>query len=274
MRVCYVLFSFLFTYPSSEHHYCSCNTLFSVSILSLPPPHAKISPRHNSSLDSNTNYEGIHLVAYQFNSLRARMVNHLIMQHRGFGPYLTEYLDRIGVLILNSIAVFLDDNSLIQNGLAGNFHNPITKEKYSLQDLLGVAQVRDRNDFSPDGRPAEAQQKPEERLYYEIHDLVYAAAGLSLMMRSDYSLCYMDMGGLNLRWDRAMMEHSGTFFNQTSPMDTWLARSIESQRKNPRRALNAFAFLVVAPAMKRTGSEGGKGYTEVRLLKKTLAYGV
>lgn len=173
------------------------------------------------------------------------MVLHLLSHHEDFGTALTNYLNRIGVLILNAIWPFISYHCLEFNNM-GKFHRGDSHEFIRFEEL-----------FTTTARWSNPQSSIKE-----LHDILTSAMQLAILMRSDHTVMYIDGGGWNLPYDKTHMEnvaqHTSRFKKADLSEKVWYSDT-----------KNAFAWLVVAPLLKRAGQADGTGYDEFRILSRT-----
>ena len=173
------------------------------------------------------------------------MVLHLLSHNEGFGTALTNYLDRIGVLILNAIWPFFSYHGLEFNRM-GKFHRDDNHEFIKTEELfLGTPRL-----------------KPKESAK-ELHEILTSAMQLAILMRTDNTVMYIDKGGWNLPYDGTHMENVARHTNR-------FKRAGVSDKAWYSETVDAFAWLVVAPMLKRAGRADGTGYDESSIMSKSI----
>ena len=175
------------------------------------------------------------------------MVLHLMGQHDQLGTVMINYLNRVGVLILNAIHPFITIDCIR--------HSKIGPGKDGEPELLRFEQM------FRDDTPHEQRLRSRERL----HKILTGAWTLALLMRSDNTVTYLDGGGFNLPFDDRVMQNIAA--QRPAPALKYFRLSPE---KDHYEATNGtFAWLVVAPCLKRAGRQDGTGYEESRVISKS-----
>lgn len=184
------------------------------------------------------------IVAFEFNCLRAKMLLHLIQQHEGVGQALGNYVERVGVLILNAIWPFFTFDILNEQLVGG----------VAEADYIGCMDMRIEDLLN--------DKWPKKNTNEELHKILTTAMQLALSMRADNSVCYIDKGGWNLRYDPIMMENALCLTDRYKKMTA-------EDKLHHQPGKDGIAWLVVAPMIKRTGQPDGTGYSEARIISKT-----
>ncbi|KAF8473288.1 hypothetical protein BDZ91DRAFT_790070 [Kalaharituber pfeilii] len=185
--------------------------------------------------------------AFEFQSLRAKMLLHLTQQQGGFQRVFANYLDRVGVLIVNAIYPYFTRNVLNTRLLGflekGQF-NSAPQGDVKVEDLFTGA-------------------KPQLQTLQRFSQIITIAGALAIMMRSDHTITYLDKGGWNLGYNPELMENA---VRHTRP---YRDGTVAQRRDLAQAEDRSFVWLVVAPALRRTGNENGGGYNESRILSRS-----
>lgn len=185
--------------------------------------------------------------AFEFNCIRAKLMLHLMGQHDQLGTVMINYLNRIGVVILNAIHPFITVDCIHNDKLGPERDD--TAELRKFEDIF-------RND-TPYAKELESKKK--------LHKILTGAWTLALLMRSDNTVTYLDGGGFNLPFDDSVMQNIGA--HSQDPALKFFRMSKEKQRYVTTKG--TFAWLVVAPCLKRAGTQDGTAYEESRVISKS-----
>jgi len=184
--------------------------------------------------------------AFEFNCIRAKMILHLMGQHDQLGTVMINYLNRVGVLILNAIHPFITIDCIQYNRIGPGKDEP---------ELLRFEQI------FRDDTPHAQRLCSKERL----HKILTGAWTLAMLMRSDNTVTYLDGGGFNLPFDDHVMQNIAA--QRSAPALKYFRLSPEKNRYETTNG--TFAWLVVAPCLKRAGRQNGTGYSESRVISKS-----
>ena len=185
--------------------------------------------------------------AFEFNCIRAKMMLHLMGQHDQLGTVMINYLNRVGVLILNAIHPFITLDCI--------HSDRIGPERGRSAELLRFEQIF--RDDTPHAQRLQSKKK--------LHQILTGAWTLALLMRSDNTVTYLDGGGFNLPYDESVMQNIGA--QSQNPALKFFRLST---RKGRYAMTNGtYAWLVVAPCLKRAGRQDGTGYGESRVISKS-----
>lgn len=168
-------------------------------------------------------------------------------QHDQLGTVMINYLNRVGVLILNAIHPFITVDCI--------HHDKIGPDRDEGAELLRFEQMF--RDDTPHAQRLLSKQK--------LHKILTGAWALALIMRSDNTVTYLDGGGFNLPFDEDVMQNIADL--RPAPALKFFRLSKDKARYAATNG--AFAWLVVAPCLKRTGTETGTGYGESRIISKS-----
>ncbi|RPB19344.1 hypothetical protein L211DRAFT_853263 [Terfezia boudieri ATCC MYA-4762] len=185
--------------------------------------------------------------AFEFNCIRAKMILHLMTQHDQLGTAMTNYMNRVGVLILNAIHPFITVDCI--------HHEKLGREKDDGTELLRFEELF--RDDTPHAQRLGSKTK--------LHKILTGAWTLALLMRSDNTVTYLDGGGFNLPFDDRVMENIGAM--SQNPALKFFRLSKDKERYATTK--ETFAWLVVAPCLKRAGKQDGTGYEESRVIAKS-----
>lgn len=128
----------------------------------------------------------------------------------------------------------------------GKFHREGTREFIRFEELF----------------TSTARWSKPQRSITGLHDILTSAMQLAILMRTDNTVIYIDHGGWNLPYDKTHMENVAQHTNRFKKADV-TDKVWYSDTKD------AFAWLVVAPMLKRAGQADGKGYNESRILSRS-----
>ncbi|KAF8428393.1 hypothetical protein BGX38DRAFT_1278514 [Terfezia claveryi] len=185
--------------------------------------------------------------AFEFNCLRAKIVLHLMTQQDQLGTVMTNYLNRVGVLILNAIHPFITVDCI--------HHEKLGREQDDGTELLRFEELF--RDDTPHAQRLGSKAK--------LHKILTGAWTLALLMRSDNTVTYLDGGGFNLPFDERVMQNIGA--TRQNPALKFFRLSKNKERYATTK--ETFAWLVVAPCLKRAGKQDGTGYEESRVIAKS-----
>lgn len=171
------------------------------------------------------------------------MMLHL-MREQDLGTAVVNYLNRVGVLILNAIYPFITLDCINHDKIGvdeADAGTPLLRFEEILKDTRHA-------------REKESQGK--------LQIILTQAMNLALLMRSDNTVAFLDGGGWNGPWNGELMQN-------VAPVTSVYKQAGKDEQMRYDDTTHTFAWLVVAPCLKRTGVLDGTGYNQYRVLSKT-----